>query len=996
MLVCVFQCVCRRMRFWLVVWNLVVFLFSLTVRGERAEIRGKFCFSKFRRQYFSPGARWREQGCTRAECVIDRVTGQTTAYVAGCRPVDPSSVAPGCRVVALQPQADWPRCCPRTVCDARLISTVNSHSASPPPGFSSGRGRFSSEVQSRSPAPPVASQLPTTASIPSFLLDLAKKSRSVSCNHENCTSQSTNGEVSQSSRTHGATFSRSHTPFSPPGDSTFMSRITDSVISASSLAAIRQRHTSASSGVIGSSPSSPTHAASSVDPAVARLLARVSSVVRCRGGGTNCSRPQFHDQPVRAHIACLSEDRSGCLAQLLLAVARDSADCRESGECSPQLQQRQDEVNELACEGNSCVKRPLRENCHGESCLGRALVEFNLRHEENLEEKNKDFPTREPVWSVQSSVNAEILTTPATTEHLVLAERPLTTPFQSSSLRFRNRNPSAERFTSLQSTTSASTLGFTVEDAPSPFTVSRFSVADTTEASGGASSTSSSDLCATGSGQCSHGCRSENRWNVQCTCPDNMMLSDNGLDCVVRVSEENLSVQDEGTVEHPFTSTDHNPIPNSPSIQQSNERRRFSIIPQPDKLQKKQDSTGPGGSRDPQLLFSSRDTLYLMQLDGSNLETVATQLSNAVGLDYDLGRRCIYWTVVHNVSTVNRKCDYRDPEVLYSGRGAPDNIAVDWITGNIYWTDGSSEESEEGSSGSIHVLSHSAEHHRVIIRSGLSKPRAICHLPELGRMYYTDWGEKPFIGTAGMDGSDPKVIVSGDLVWPNALTISRKTRQLFWADAKMGQIEVSDLGGRHRRVLLQSPPSSTIQQLQHIFSLAVFEQQLIWSSWETNGLIKYNGSHAITLRKTHSLPMSLRVLHQSLQRPLKKGNLCERASCSHLCLLAPAGSGVSARCACPEGLVPSRNDSTRCSRPPDTCERHEFVCESLGQCMSLNLLCDGKVDCPDSTDEPSSCPPFNCSSGEFQCRTGQCILRSQLCDGLTHCLDGGDEVHCAV
>ena len=75
----------------------------------------------------------------------------------------------------------------------------------------------------------------------------------------------------------------------------------------------------------------------------------------------------------------------------------------------------------------------------------------------------------------------------------------------------------------------------------------------------------------------------------------------------------------------------------------------------------------------------------------------------------------------------------------------------------------------------------------------------------LSRLYYTDWAEPAFIGTAGMDGSGPRTLISGDLVWPNALTISRETQQLFWADAQQGHIEVADMLGRNRRVLLRSP-----------------------------------------------------------------------------------------------------------------------------------------------------------------------------------------------
>ena len=64
-----------------------------------------------------------------------------------------------------------------------------------------------------------------------------------------------------------------------------------------------------------------------------------------------------------------------------------------------------------------------------------------------------------------------------------------------------------------------------------------------------------------------------------------------------------------------------------------------------------------------------------------------------------------------------------------------------------------------------------------------------------------------------MDGSDPRTLITGDLVWPNALTISRETQQLFWADAQQGHIEVADMLGRNRRVLLRSPEGESVDNI---------------------------------------------------------------------------------------------------------------------------------------------------------------------------------------
>ena len=42
-------------------------------------------------------------------------------------------------------------------------------------------------------------------------------------------------------------------------------------------------------------------------------------------------------------------------------------------------------------------------------------------------------------------------------------------------------------------------------------------------------------------------------------------------------------------------------------------------------------------------------------------------------------------------------------------------------------------------------------------------------------MYWTDWGLKPSIEKAGMDGTQRKVIIDSGIYWPNGLTIGMYT-----------------------------------------------------------------------------------------------------------------------------------------------------------------------------------------------------------------------------
>ena len=65
---------------------------------------------------------------------------------------------------------------------------------------------------------------------------------------------------------------------------------------------------------------------------------------------------------------------------------------------------------------------------------------------------------------------------------------------------------------------------------------------------------------------------------------------------------------------------------------------------------------------------------------------------------------------------------------------------------------------------------------------------------------------------------------------------------------------------------------------------------------------------------------------------------------------------------------------------------------------SLSLVCDGKTDCPDETDE-AGCDGDNvdhCEPHQYSCDGGACHDDSTVCDGHPDCLDMSDEVDCGL
>lgn len=96
-----------------------------------------------------------------------------------------------------------------------------------------------------------------------------------------------------------------------------------------------------------------------------------------------------------------------------------------------------------------------------------------------------------------------------------------------------------------------------------------------------------------------------------------------------------------------------------------------------------------------------------------------------------------------------------------------------------------------------------------------------------------------------------------------------------------------------------------------------------------------------------------------------------------------------------------QSDETQleCTKPELTCPDYAFRC-LYGACVSKESICNGARDCIDNSDETlPRCPSGiasthsedRCDSAEYRCMDGQCIESGALCDGAIDCVDGSDE-----
>ena len=100
-------------------------------------------------------------------------------------------------------------------------------------------------------------------------------------------------------------------------------------------------------------------------------------------------------------------------------------------------------------------------------------------------------------------------------------------------------------------------------------------------------------------------------------------------------------------------------------------------------------------------------------------------------------------------------------------------------------------------------------------------------------MYWTDWGKHPKIERAALDGSYRTILIKTFVAWPNGLTIDYLSSKIYWADAKLDKIEVMNLDGSNRRVVLDD-------KLPHIFGFTVLGDHLYWTDWQRKAIGSVN------------------------------------------------------------------------------------------------------------------------------------------------------------
>ncbi|KAJ1066726.1 hypothetical protein K5549_006278 [Capra hircus] len=261
------------------------------------------------------------------------------------------------------------------------------------------------------------------------------------------------------------------------------------------------------------------------------------------------------------------------------------------------------------------------------------------------------------------------------------------------------------------------------------------------------------------------------------------------------------------------------------------------------------------------ILIAADRELGILDRGTGIYETLVPVKSRPTSVAYDLERSMYFWVdEVLNVFVLGNP----NPASLYPELKTINSISLDWFTGQLYWASSFARVICAG-------LSDGRGYIRILEKDLV--PEQLIVFPAKKYLYWVNRGGKSLrtIETAGMDGSDRKVLVVVNMEEPTGLTLDHVASRLYWISEYkevpwMGQEEKSietvnvDGSGRHTfpKVFLEDDDP---------VGLAVFENSFFWA----NKLQLFRTSpHTIKEREVllNASVSAFLVLHQS-QQPKK-------------------------------------------------------------------------------------------------------------------------------
>lgn len=293
------------------------------------------------------------------------------------------------------------------------------------------------------------------------------------------------------------------------------------------------------------------------------------------------------------------------------------------------------------------------------------------------------------------------------------------------------------------------------------------------------------------------------------------------------------------------------------------------------------------------------------------IQPVAGPGHNILHIDVNVVKSHIYW-VEYNPSERNGiyriKPDGTEKmHIIHDGIGSNGirGIAIDWIAGNLYFTNVFPHETF------IEVSHLDGKNRMVLVKTTTDAPREIAVNPIKRYLYWIDYGQFPKIEKALLDGSNRTPIVVTGISNPRDLTIDIVTHDVYWVDAKEDAIQKVSYSGGRRQYVWRNLPTP--------YGASILGSQIYWVDRNLRTIFRgsknpdASGNQSSVPFKSNLDTLRDIVIFDAQNQP-PGDSPCSRLGdriCDQLCFAMPPGAGDEQyKCACSSGVLDS--DQKRC------------------------------------------------------------------------------------
>ncbi|XP_054721215.1 very low-density lipoprotein receptor-like [Uloborus diversus] len=335
------------------------------------------------------------------------------------------------------------------------------------------------------------------------------------------------------------------------------------------------------------------------------------------------------------------------------------------------------------------------------------------------------------------------------------------------------------------------------------------------------------------------------------------------------------------------------------------------------------------------LVYMMPEEIWGIYLDTySQKPYVKGDLNDLRGIDFDVAEGLLFWSSYAQEAINVYKFDTKQQDTLIKDPLKVTHVKRDWITKNIYYTDGD---------GSIKVCEESGKFCATLLANVVLEINGFTISPPNALMFWSVWSSTiddrhGIVERAELDGSHRMVIASNGTMYPSALTVDEVLKLIFWTDFKLNTLFFSDFYGFNRKEIL-------IGEMNYPYSMTIFEDFVYWADWGTDSFMrceKLTGNNCFQVRNGKARAEYLTMIHK-VKQP-QGVNRCAKNSCPQLCL--PTRSSYKCKCGDDHGL---KNSSCDTSTLPTTQKTHLDMQEPVNDpALSNNCRCEvvnGNLSC---------------------------------------------------